>query len=300
MLDLAQLFLRHYSGSPGAPSAALQEALRVGFDQARERWPRVRLSEESYVRHVAAQVDPSAPDLVQALASLNLPDLYLACACIDGQEQALLAFDSEMLGQVPAFVARFRLSPAQVEDLRQGLRARLLFGAAADGQKQLVQYRGQGALKSWIRVTAVRAALSLLRDKDETLQQLDSGDRLLDRMAEKESPEQLYLRTRYKADYEEAVRTSFSMLTDEQRSVLQLYYVEGLNTRQIAQLFRVNATTASRWVAAARETIAQETRRLLRERLRVTDGELASIYRAIASQLALSIRSALLGGGSQR
>lgn len=294
MSELVRFFLQHHPGAHAASADRLAEALSAGFALGQERWPTVALSAERFALHVATQLPPGEADPVQALRALHLDDLYLTAACLAGQTEALLAFDSEILSQVPAFAARFRLSAAQLEDLRHGLRERLLFGAARDGQRLLSQYSGSGGLKSWVRVVVVRSALDLLRDKDEMLSQSDGDARVREVMAEKDDPELRYLRTRYKTEYEHAVKEAFNALSDEQRSVMQLYYVDGLNTRQIARLFHVNATTASRWVAGARETIARETRRILQERLHVTDGELESIYRAIRSQLAVSIRSALI------
>lgn len=82
---------------------------------------------------------------------------------------------------------------------------------------------------------------------------------------------------------------SFSILPDEQRNVLHLHVVGGLSTPRIAALFKVNQSTVSRWIAAARESIFTQTRTLPGARLGLRAGEFESLVRLLRSQLDLSI-----------
>ena len=110
------------------------------------------------------------------------------------------------------------------------------------------------------------------------------------------SAETTLLLRRYRDDFQAAVRTAFQGLDRDRRSMLQLYYIDRLNTRDIARMFQVHPSVASRRVAEARAHIGQEVRRLLRERLRIDDAQLQSLYQAMRSQLNLSICSALQEG----
>ncbi len=271
--------------------------MRQGLLTGEQRWPGVNLAAEQfggYLGRLASDTEPGADAdaIAAALRSWNLADLYLAAACVSGIESALCLFDEHILRQVPAFIMRLRLSPAQVDEVRQALREKLLFGDGGSEPK-IASYKGQASLASFVRVAAVRAALNLRRSKDEQLQP-DGGDRLAQVLASaKGDPELEYIRSRYRDEFLAAMRTAFTTLADEQRNILHMYFVEGLNTRQLAKLFQVNATTASRWVAGARAHIGETARRLLREQLHVTDAELQSIYRVLHSQLDLSIRALL-------
>ncbi len=290
-------FLQAAARAELSPSPALADCLRQGLLAGEQRWPFVGLAAEPYGAYlgrlatdIAADCDADA--LAAQLRLWNLGDLYLAAACVSGIAAALVLFDEQILCQVPAFVMRLRMSPAQVDEVRQALREKLLFGDAGSGPK-LAAYRGQAGLVSFVRVAAVRAALNLRRSKDEQLQP-DGGDRLAAVLATASSdPELAYIRRRYREEFLAAMRTAFATLADEQRNILHMYFVEGLNTRQLAKLFQVNATTASRWVAGARAQVGETARRLLREQLQVTDAELQSIYRVLHSQLDLSIRALL-------
>lgn len=300
--SLCLAFLKAAARADLGPSPALADCLREGLLTGEQRWPGVSLGAErfgDYLGRLAADTEPAADAdaFAAALRSWNLGDLYLAAACVSGIASALCLFDEHILRQVPAFVLRLRLSPAQVDEVRQALREKLLFGEAGSGPK-IAAYKGQASLVSFVRVAAVRAALNLRRSKDEQLQP-DGGDRLAQVLATtKSDPELEYIRSRYRDEFLAAMRTAFATLADEQRNILHMYFVEGLNTRQLAKLFQVNATTASRWVAGARAHIGETARRLLREQLHVTDAEIQSIYRVLHSQLDLSIR-ALLQQGAQ-
>ena len=74
-----------------------------------------------------------------------------------------------------------------------------------------------------------------------------------------------------------------------QRNLLRMYFVDGLSTTQIGALFQVNRSTAIRWLQAARDELRETTRRLMRERLRLSEGDLNSILGLLHSQVEFSI-----------
>ena len=90
----------------------LEERLRATMEDCQKRWPEIRLPQERYFTYVAeralrsAGAEPSPAAALVALGKLNLPDLYLACACAEAQPAALRIFDREILSKVPAFVSR--------------------------------------------------------------------------------------------------------------------------------------------------------------------------------------------------
>ena len=278
------------TGQPG-----LEDALQAAATRGRDRWPRLAVSPEDFAGHLGRVLPAEASDdFAAVIARLVHEDLYLACACTIGNHDAQCAFDEEVLCKVPLYLSQLRLTEAQGQEVRDALRARLLFGDDERGP-QLASFQGQGSLAAFVRVAAVRAGISLMRKRDEQLGHTPPEKALNNALARAgdSDPELAYLRQRYRAEFQQATLDAIKSLDEEQRGVLQLYYVNGVNTRQIAKLFKVNPTTASRWVADGRDQIAREARRLLRERLRVTDTELLSIYRVLQSQLDLSLKRVL-------
>ncbi|HEY8041673.1 MAG TPA: hypothetical protein VIF15_17830, partial [Polyangiaceae bacterium] len=85
-------------------------------------------------------------------------------------------------------------------------------------------------------------------------------------------------------------------LDAEDRSMLRLHYIDGLNIGRIAAVFQVSRATIGRRMIAVRKRIVEEAHRLLGERLKATPEELESLLRVVRSDLAISL-SAVLGEG---
>ena len=75
---------------------------------------------------------------------------------------------------------------------------------------------------------------------------------------------------------------------------MRLHLVGGMSVEAIGKMYNVSQSTASRWLATARETVSSEVQRLLGERLRLAHSDVASLAGIVASQLDLSM-SRILG-----
>src|SRR5436305_4742119 len=137
MEALDQLWSRLPAESRPQDAAALERALRDRLAAARARWPKVTLPEADFWRHLAAR----APADLSSLPQLHLEDLYLACACAQGDRAAHAALESELLAQVPRWLKDF--DQVSAGDVQQDLRQRLLLGPSA----HLLQYKGTGPLE---------------------------------------------------------------------------------------------------------------------------------------------------------
>src|SRR5262249_12507693 len=138
-----------------------------------------------------------------AAAALHGSDLYLACACASGDEQALAAFERRYIAEVPAFLARTGPSASLIGDVRQRLRERLF--VAVDGKRtKICEYSGRGPLASWLRVVALRAAANLRRS-DRDHQPLDDESGPPSQLPQSD-PELALMRTKYGAAFHEAFR----------------------------------------------------------------------------------------------
>jgi RNA polymerase sigma-70 factor (ECF subfamily) len=82
-------------------------------------------------------------------------------------------------------------------------------------------------------------------------------------------------------------------LSPEQRNVLRLHLLDGLNIDQIGLIHQVHRATVARWLARARETVRDDTRRRLAAKIAVDGPELESIVTALHSQLDVSVQRIL-------
>jgi RNA polymerase sigma-70 factor (ECF subfamily) len=245
-------------------------------EAGRHAWPEVALERRIFEQYVVER-GPSPGDWL----SLRPADLYLACACAQRDPRALAEFENHYLCEVPAFLARSNATARFIDDVRQQLRERLFV------EGKITQYSGRGALTSWLRVVTVRAA-SNLRRQDRPHADIDEvvlGTAI--------DPELDVIRRRYGDTFRTALRDAIAGLDMDDRNLIRLHYIDGLNIERIAVVFRVSRATIGRRMIAVRERILAETNRLLRERLNATPSELDSLLRVVRSQLGMSLSDAL-------
>jgi RNA polymerase sigma-70 factor (ECF subfamily) len=275
-----------------ADARELDRALAALAESAKGEFPHLPVSAAELVEHAARQMpaDVPAERIPAAIDALHAADLLLAFACARGVPAALAIFDERHLaaGPLSAAVARIDRSPAFADEVRQQLREKLLLGAGGRPPR-IAEYTGRGALSSWVRVVAMRAALDLR----PTAAQLAEGAAVEETAATTTEPELRYLKDRYGKPFQEAVAAAFASLDDEQCNLLRLQLVDGLRTAQIAALFHVDRSTIKRRLSACRDRLLSETQRLLREKLGLSPAEFASLAGLVQSQLQLSVERLL-------
>ena len=240
------------------------------FEAGRRAWPGVALDRARFDLFVEERAGGD-------LSSLHGAEIYLVCACAHGDEHALAEMDKHYIVKVPAFLARTNAAASFVDEVRQEVLHRLF----VDGK--IKQYTGRGPLLGWLRVVTVRVA-SNLRAKDKPHAELDDTVQVpgID-------PELAVIQRRYGDAFRTALRDVLEGLTPEERSLLRLYYLDGLKIEKLTGVFQASRATVGRRLNAVRERILADTQRLLRERLHATPTELASLLRVVRDDLGVSL-----------
>jgi RNA polymerase sigma-70 factor (ECF subfamily) len=250
-------------------------------------WPDLAIDRDAFAARLADAVR-SEEDPIAALATLNTSDLYLAFGCAAGNARALAYFERAHLAEVPAFVAHFGFDAASLQDLMQALRRRLLVGA--DGDAKIAGYSGRGPLGGWLRVSAIRLALTTKKGEGQKVRR---GDEAMIRPAEEADPELRLFKETYRREFKEAFDRAIAMLETEERAVLRLHYKDGLSIDQIGVAYAIHRATAARWLAQGREKIASTTRSELKKSLKISERDLESVLRLIESQMDVTLERAL-------
>lgn len=231
---------------------------------------------------------PAELALPALLATYCLDDLFLVCGCLAGEAAAVAAFERELAPLIDRAVASFGAEAAK--EVRQGLSTSLLVDHRGRGPL-LQEYRGEGALRRWLRVVAVREATRLyhaaLREgpsEDEALFDSlvgpgDAGAELVGRDAARR--------------FRRAFSAALAELPARERTALRLHVVDGLTIDQIAPAFEVHRATVARWIGAARDTALEQTRRHLMRELALGASEVDSLIRAAQSRVDLSLERLL-------
>ena len=259
------------------------EALEAWFATAAEAWPELRVDEGAFAAWTAERIG-AADDPFAELRKLRAADLYIACACAEGDDAAIAAFERTFGDHIEQALVRIEADRERRAELRQVVRQHLFVG---DGVGAIARYAGHGPLGAWARVTATRAALNVQRGRKPTLP-FDHDDLagLPERLRD---PELDYLKQTYRDAFREAFQVAIFGLTPRERTLLRQAVIHGLTVRDVARMYGVHHATVARWLTHARDALAGAVHRELATRLRLGPDELASVLELIRSRLELSI-----------
>lgn len=213
--------------------------------------------------------------------SPHASDVALARACAGGDRAALAELERRLASDLAGALSRVGLTRAEIDEVGQIVRERLLVGREGRPPK-ILDYEGRGPLLGWLRAVVVRAGIDLRRQRRH---EVDDEEPLLQATAATDDPAIETLRARYADAFRVAFVDAVRALPADERSALRMNVVDGLNIEQIGGVFGVHRATVARWIAHARETIAEETRRLLKERLGLQDGDVESLVRLCRSRI---------------
>ncbi|WP_394823941.1 sigma-70 family RNA polymerase sigma factor [Pendulispora albinea] len=262
---------------------ALEAELAQRLLRAREAHRGVALETETFVAFIARKVPAGKPAL-EGLRDLHIESLYLAYGCSIGNAAAMSIIEREYLPKLDPALARVGADTDRISEIKQRLRERLFTGTEARSPR-ITEYSGRGDLVRWLRAVAVRIAIDLARGTS------GPSDRDVDELVlQADDPELAHLKRLYRAEVAEATRAALTNLDTDHRNDLRLYYLDGLRLKELATLRGIGISTMSRRLQTARRALLDDTRRRLRAKLDIGDGDLDSILRLLGSRLDFSRR----------
>lgn len=257
----------------------LADAIRRG----RAAHPDVRIDDATFEAWLVERVTP------ETAPTARVEDLWLACASAAGDETAIALVEARCFADVSGSLAKMGLSQDRIGEVKQGLRKLLFVG---DGQTpRIAAYRGTGDLTSWLRVSAMRAAMKLVRK--EGRETPASDDAVLEARAGGDDPELSYMKAAYRAAFKAAFQEALDSLEPREKALLKQQIVDGLGIDELGTLYDVHRATAARWLASAREKLLSRTRRTFMMKARISTDECESIMRMVQSQLDVSLHRRL-------
>jgi RNA polymerase sigma-70 factor (ECF subfamily) len=216
----------------------------------------------------------------------HLPDIVLAFAAATGDSAAVRLLGTRISRDIEAAARRIDRDAAFVDDVRQSVHVRLLVADGGTPTPRIASYHGRGPLGAWVHIAATRVALNLKRSLRAAP---DTADVLEDLASGEPDPELRHLKGLYRGEFREALEASIAALSERERALLRLTYVDGLKLAQIGRLYNVHESTASRWLARAVARVGESARKRLVARLSLSKSAVDSVARMVQSQLDLSI-----------
>ena len=253
------------------------DEIRRSYEHARAAWPGVEVPYEVFAARLAK------------VRHAHATDLYLACGCSQANLAALAEFDRMFRTCAQHAVARIDRSQGFISEVEQSLRERLLVGP----DTKISYYRGGGALMSWIRRAAIRAALNLhrrIQHEDQPEAPVPPHPGL---SVPELAPEIARLRQRYMPEIQAALRHAIAALDPKDRLLLHFCYVDGLTPDRIAILARTGTSTVFRQMNTALGAVLTGTKRELSTRPELSTESLERLMRCVQDDLDLSLRQML-------
>ncbi len=265
------------------------EALGQYVAAARAAWPALAVDPDALARWVSghARALGSLPPLAHAA------DMGLAFACAHRVPGAAEAFHDAYDRVIARVLSRRRAQADVADDAAQTVHARLLV-AAPGALPKIAEYAGAGALKSWVSTTAATTVLMMHRAAARRREDGEAQEGANAPPAAAPLPDMAYMKARYKSELEGAVVAALAHLGDRERTLLRLHLGEQVSIDRIGAMYKVDRSTAARWLAAARASLVAAARGEAKERLRLGDDECDSIAALVQSELHVSV-ARLLG-----
>lgn len=222
------------------------------------------------------------------LDSTRIEDLYLACACAQGDNTAVALF-CQRHGPELRRVGGKVLGVAVVDDFMQAALSHL-FVRNEDAPARIASYRGTGPLRSFVRMVATRLAIDRRRsargEQVEPVVELDEqllGD--LGPMGKMEGIE-------VKRLLATALGEAMEQLRPTERRALRMRYLLGFSVARTAQALGLHEVSVSRLVRRVRTQLLQQIQRSLASVTGVqSSSALAAFGRSLDVSLAHWLRS---------
>jgi RNA polymerase sigma-70 factor (ECF subfamily) len=250
------------------------DALLAAHEEAQRVWPGIRLDIAQLQAHLA-RLGGSA----QLPAYVN--DVYLACACSQGDPIACRLFEARYAADIRTAAGRLCTDPALREEVVQDVRRKLLVGEPPG----LATYTGAGPLQAWLRAVARRTAIDALRARKQR-----ETARVSNLHANDSSIESRIDRARFLQLFEACLAQAFSGLPARDRNLLRMHYAGGVGIDVLGRAYGVHRATAARWLVAIRAQLFDSVRAQLKERLGgLSDADFRELVRLTAGQLSLTL-----------
>jgi RNA polymerase sigma-70 factor (ECF subfamily) len=269
--------------------AELEPLIDAAIARAEARFAHKPVARDVFVARIAAVLDDNADGAAidaAAIERLHVADLYLACAAAAGDARAIALAEAELVPAVRQAAGRIDATPAFVDEVAQRARTKLLVGDDDGAAPAIAGYRGTGPIARWVRVVATRIALDLERERAKVAHDSESE---LERMPAPDDPELAVLWRDCAEQYKAALTAAFASLSQRDRNLMRQRYVDDLTIDALGTIYRVHPATAFRWIKQVEARLATATRAALMAKLALTESQVKSMERLVASQLHLSL-----------
>jgi RNA polymerase sigma-70 factor (ECF subfamily) len=284
--SLAESASRHERGAELSRPGLIIDA-SLGIDElvaeGARHWPSLKLDPAIFRRHMESTVYAQEQLTV---GPIHVGDLFLACSCLH-LSRAIEIFERTYAPQIRSVAVLVESSPTFLKELESMLRLRL-FVAENERPPGLARYSGRGPLAAWTRIVAQRLALQLARESVTGLERESAAALVASVAREAEDPAYHYMREVGQRELRAAFQAAIAELRPTDLAFVRLRLSQDLPIREIAVMYGIHETTASRRLHAIFRDLRERAKIKLRQRLQLSVSECESLVRHARSSLGLS------------
>ncbi len=246
----------------------------AAYERCRDKLGALGVSAAAFRREVIkALADDPIEDLDKRI---KVEDMYLALACLVGNDKAWRMFDQAYRGYLLRLATRYAGGREAAEDLITDMLHDLV--TRKDKPGKLHQYKGYASLATWLAVIVRRMAMDRGRMRERRGARLrrlkaDSGATRV-----RPNPEREFVKAQTAAVAGQLFAEAFSHLDERHVLVLTLLYRDEMTLREAGRVMALDFSTVSRRAKAARKALQERMTTLARERHGLEDGAIADLF----------------------
>ncbi len=270
----------------GRSLSPLDAAIETAYRAATSAFPDVVVAPERFAAELLRRL--GADVTAELIAESCTDDVYLAIACLDGNDKAAARLERDYFVEADIAARKLRATDDQAAEMRGHLR-KILFTTDPDRRAALAEFTGRGDLRGYLKVISTRELIRVINRgrKEQPIEPM------LDRLEVDRAPELSMLRARHGADIAAAMRDALGKLPERERALLRYSLVDGWSIDQIGELYGVHRATAARWVAAARDQLGDHIRAEVAARLAISKTDVDSLIDVVRSRIDVSLERIL-------
>jgi len=251
---------------------------------------------EKHVSSLATGDVSQEQTVLQLLDNLKWSDLFLTTACAAGDSAAWEVFRRQYRSVIHSAALKTSTSASEAAELSDTLLTDLFLPhESGHGESKIAQYHGLGSLEGWIKVVVHRMAIDQIRlhRRDVPIEELEGE--LPSNSAHSKADESIRERDTHRARdmVSQCLTAAFEQLTAQERLVLNLYYLNGVNLKGIGQFLKAHESTASRLIERLKTQLQKSVKKQLQEKFKVRKTEVPHLIELAQGHLEIDLKKIL-------
>lgn len=251
---------------------------------------------EKHVATLATADNSQEETVLQLLDNLKWSDLFLTTACATGDSTAWEVFRRQYRSVIHSAALKTSSSASEAAELSDTLLTDLFLPhESGRGESKIAQYHGFGSLEGWIKVVVHRMAIDQIRLHRRDVPIEDMEGELPSNSTHGRTDESIKERDTHRARdmVSQCLTTALEQLNAQERLVLNLYYLKGVNLKGIGQFLQAHESTASRLIDRLKTQLHKSVNKQLHEKFKVRKTEVPHLIELAQGHLEIDLKKIL-------